>query len=851
MLGLEQRRKITRHKYSWSHNQELSPVIDDCIDLIHSLLQRGPVLIHCQQGISRSVALVIAYLMKTQQLSCLEAYTFVRSKASHISPNVNLVSQKQSIFAHRAYKHVNDFIRVFISFKDGTGFALILDINNTIEYVARQIEAEASIRSIEKSPDLQDVQSGKVSFADVMTRNSSGVSKTIDVYQLYDSGNLAIPFSSKVKDVLSFDDEIFPMTSAEEEIFDTESSVEFLKSDISGSAFVLNESMSSSQALDRGNTIFSTTDDRLLSVLHNTASLQFFNEFCLQEYSIENVLFWIEAEIYRSIVSAEARKSFARHLYLNYLKLGSPLCLNVDAEVRESVRAEIENEPSENLFEDVQGFIYILIKQHAYNRFEASDLFKRFLAYKQKDRYGYTQGKTQWNYDALVAKLGPDYRADMELFVHVLENPSSDDAAKVLRDITPGQIPALESPLFRQTVLLKRLSHYFTDQRGIADKQYFDNDGRRAWASRHRQVQKQKRLTKFFGIRPTSDQMQQQSIPGRPSVFSDLGEEYAINIISEIFPEAPEIDKRKKAEKLAEFFGDQLPGRHMKKQNIITGTPSETSDSVVHSEVYGEENNEFELLGTVNELTPAEKLILTKRAKKLLGLLGHDVDSKVMAQTQGQIHGTILEASESSLSPLSSTSSPTSEDNDSNVRIAHKQKLDKLSHVMGERISEEQIHDELPAQVARPLTEREKKLYQKKNSKLERVFGNVVPADNVINYGTELADTDADSITAIPTATATETDSSVSESDLHSSRALEEERKNQVVRLRKLKKMFGIHDSSQPLSDEAIKQIEESIMKNVVDESDRQSLFEDLNKLKGKNAASPQVFSRRFSYFSQ
>lgn len=41
-------------------------------------------------------------------------------------------------------EHVNNFIRVNINFRDGTGFPLLVDINNKVEYLAKQIEAEVS-----------------------------------------------------------------------------------------------------------------------------------------------------------------------------------------------------------------------------------------------------------------------------------------------------------------------------------------------------------------------------------------------------------------------------------------------------------------------------------------------------------------------------------------------------------------------------------------------------------------------------------------------------------------------------------------------------------------------------------
>ena len=107
----------------------------------------------------------------------------------------------QIVVTKRAYKHINDFIRVQILFKDGSRFQIIVDVNNKIEYLARQIEAEATLMDI----------------ANQCTTDNKTLQKTVDVYQLYDAGNLPLAFSAKIRDVLNFDDDIFPITSFEDD----------------------------------------------------------------------------------------------------------------------------------------------------------------------------------------------------------------------------------------------------------------------------------------------------------------------------------------------------------------------------------------------------------------------------------------------------------------------------------------------------------------------------------------------------------------------------------------------------------------------------------------------------------
>eukprot|EP00434_Breviolum_minutum_P037371 symbB.v1.2.033135.t1/scaffold4075.1/size45108/7 len=51
----------------------MSPFLDSACDFIHQQRQRGAVLVHCKGGINRSPCLVVAYLMKYEQLTLPEA----------------------------------------------------------------------------------------------------------------------------------------------------------------------------------------------------------------------------------------------------------------------------------------------------------------------------------------------------------------------------------------------------------------------------------------------------------------------------------------------------------------------------------------------------------------------------------------------------------------------------------------------------------------------------------------------------------------------------------------------------------------------------------------------------------
>ena len=69
------------------------------------------ILIHCMAGISRSVTLVIAYLMQHFGLTMQQAYQFVKEKRPAISPNLNFMGQlvefEREILSHCPTQHLD------------------------------------------------------------------------------------------------------------------------------------------------------------------------------------------------------------------------------------------------------------------------------------------------------------------------------------------------------------------------------------------------------------------------------------------------------------------------------------------------------------------------------------------------------------------------------------------------------------------------------------------------------------------------------------------------------------------------------------------------------------------------
>lgn len=63
---------------------------DTCVNFIKS---SDKVLVHCTAGVSRSVTIVIVYLMREKNMDADEALQFIRTKRRRANPNSGFISQ--------------------------------------------------------------------------------------------------------------------------------------------------------------------------------------------------------------------------------------------------------------------------------------------------------------------------------------------------------------------------------------------------------------------------------------------------------------------------------------------------------------------------------------------------------------------------------------------------------------------------------------------------------------------------------------------------------------------------------------------------------------------------------------
>nr|NP_001071947.1 dual specificity phosphatase [Ciona intestinalis]BAE06383.1 dual specificity phosphatase [Ciona intestinalis] len=91
---------------------DISSWFDEAISFINEEKQRGgKVFVHCHAGISRSATICLAYLITCRGVSLNDAFRYVKSKRSVISPNFNFMGQLSSLEAKLSRRPVPERIQ--------------------------------------------------------------------------------------------------------------------------------------------------------------------------------------------------------------------------------------------------------------------------------------------------------------------------------------------------------------------------------------------------------------------------------------------------------------------------------------------------------------------------------------------------------------------------------------------------------------------------------------------------------------------------------------------------------------------------------------------------------------------
>ncbi|RNF06393.1 dual specificity protein phosphatase or MAP kinase phosphatase [Trypanosoma conorhini] len=99
-----------------SQNEDLEQCFDEAFEFIRNAVRHGRVLVHCRRGISRSAAIVIAYIMASEGQSFRTAFENVRRKRPCISLNLAFIQRLEEFETHLHLMRPADGMKY-----DGTG----------------------------------------------------------------------------------------------------------------------------------------------------------------------------------------------------------------------------------------------------------------------------------------------------------------------------------------------------------------------------------------------------------------------------------------------------------------------------------------------------------------------------------------------------------------------------------------------------------------------------------------------------------------------------------------------------------------------------------------------------------
>ncbi|KAI8587891.1 hypothetical protein BDZ88DRAFT_423575 [Geranomyces variabilis] len=619
----------------------------------------------------------------------------------------------------RISTHIQLFSKLTVAVA-GTDVVMTVTINrsDTIEELSKLIEAEYAYLFFMQEDDNAKSDSGSL--------KTKSKRDPLVIGQMYDAGQLALKFDDKVGDVLGFTDRVSVINAFEGEsvnralnvdggnesyaapVLETatlgrnaSTSGELLddsRATAGSNASLLrsgtdeirpltqrsdntNASAQSQASLRTGKTSIGSLDDRLQSCLRNKLALRFFSEACAEEYTIENLLFWLDVEVFQSLPSSQ-RHMYGQYIYLTYVSCFAPLQVNIPAEIRNDIQWPMDpHHVAETTFDEAQEQVYAMLKNHSFLRFEKSAKYKQYLEARAQDHNSFMQSR-------IAGPFAYHFQANIETARAVIpmlektaahtEGLSSRKAAKEGEKVATIK--------FRESMLSRTVVQYFPLANRIMDG-YFNETNRSSWGNKQKRMHKEKKLAKFFGERPSVELIQQQiaqasagylrtgnstgGAGGGAGSRDSYGESEIMLMMmaagnkeragnaqgggggGSAAGDGPEDSddtgddptsqnaRRRKKEKLEEFFGDKLPKQQRIVQQLMVssaggdqfsaGDPEETAVRDLEFDNDSDGDSGFNV-ETTNELDPEERRMLQRRHKKIASMLGETLDEKTIGK---------------------------------------------------------------------------------------------------------------------------------------------------------------------------------------------------------------------------
>ncbi|KAJ3238708.1 hypothetical protein HDU81_007288 [Chytriomyces hyalinus] len=516
-------------------------------------------------------------------------------------------------------------------------------------------------------------------------------------------------------------------------------------------------------------------DDALLfEMLRNLVGIEMLISFCLTDFTVENLLFWLDVQVFRSCPENLASQ-FGGYIYNMYLVSDAPVKVNVAGDLMYDINGAIVNQVGVDMtmFDDAQQHVYSLLKMKTLTRFKKSKLYASFESYRAKNEELYKSKSFSGKfYDGLCFKKPPTLGEDAPK-AEKKQSGIDDDGA------------------YRDIVLERVVRRYARDCRFFDEHGYYADPDQSSEIDRTQRKKMEKKLSKFFGERPGASDLDRQKYmidclkkavadTNAQALLSQFDQEASHGASDVSSSELPGVNadgsvnvavlKKKKFEKLVDFFGEPLPRDERKFLNNdhMLQYPEKAALGKYKSHP-SLDALEAEAVDTVNDLTPDEKRNMTKKARKIINVLGDQSAEKKLKESRGSVFqqrpsaslnsnaGKATENEEASaqmgtplqnmIDQLSGSTSDSSEDSDEEevnpknelteeemkqIRKLRKKRLSKLTAFLGEEAGMIEVAS-TPNVAKQNLTKEEKVQQRKRLQKLERVMGELVTTDILEN----------------------------------------------------------------------------------------------------------------------
>eukprot|EP00966_Prymnesium_polylepis_P044009 1020119-Prymnesium_polylepis.1 len=122
-------------------------------------------------------------------------------------------------------------------------------------------------------------------------------------------------------------------------------------------------------------------------ILKDPVNLNYFKKYCMEEMSMENLLFWLEVQDFKQIEAPAYSGFMARKIYNKYVKAGASQQLSVEGSLRLSIQEKFDPKViNPKVFDEIQEACVLSMNLDIHPRFVDSPLYQELAALKFEER---------------------------------------------------------------------------------------------------------------------------------------------------------------------------------------------------------------------------------------------------------------------------------------------------------------------------------------------------------------------------------------------------------------------------------------------------------------------------------